>query len=95
LLGEASQYLNSLGRDGSELAGLIIDLEQAMAIVSRVENEVSDLLTRNREDWPSAKSGPLTPDDVIDEFIAGVGADRVLGALDRLTSPTKANNATA
>jgi hypothetical protein len=30
---------------------------------------------------------PSTPDRVIDEFIAAVGADRVLVALDRLTAP--------
>jgi hypothetical protein len=30
---------------------------------------------------------PSTPDSVIDGFIAAVGADRVLGALDRMTQP--------
>ena len=32
---------------------------------------------------------PSTPDRVIDGFIAAVGADRVLDALDRLTAPAK------
>jgi hypothetical protein len=34
---------------------------------------------------------PSTPDSVIDGFITAVGADRVLGALDRLTAPAKAD----
>jgi hypothetical protein len=37
--------------------------------------------------------GPSTPDRVIDGFIAAVGADRVLGALDRLTAPAKVDTA--
>lgn len=36
---------------------------------------------------------PSTSDRVIEGFIAAVGADRVLGALDRLTAPVNANTA--
>ena len=35
--------------------------------------------------------GPSTSDSVIDGFIAAVGLDRVLAALDRLTAPAEAD----
>jgi hypothetical protein len=88
ILNAANYFLANLNLDQSDVADLIMDLSDAVELASRVEGEVSDLLTRDYEDWPEAGSGPLPSDNLVESFIARVGADRVLGALDRLTSPT-------
>ena len=62
----------------------------------RLVADASDIEDNNDDDDDVAgflAVGPSTSDRVIGGFIAAVGADRVLGALDRLTTPAQANDA--
>jgi hypothetical protein len=50
----AASHLEALGLDASELDDQIDALESVAATLDHVEVALSDLLTRERSDWPKA-----------------------------------------